>query len=256
MNSTRLTPTDPRRRDLRVSQRQPAPPRAVRRSPVRIFTAVLAAFSALALVLPAGLPAFGFVLVDQEASPTSPIDAQTLAVDPGISASTVDRDAYQVIRGAEGGLRPYSSTADTFVNDPNSLIQWPFTVGVPISSWFGYREKPWPGFHTGLDMNPGVGTPIQAAADGVVTEVSDGGTTYGTFIIIDHEVNGVKFSTVYAHMLAGSRSFEVGDRVSVTDIVGLVGSTGLSTGAHLHFEVRLDGEAVDPYAWMKEKVGS
>ncbi|GGI73281.1 hypothetical protein GCM10009724_25390 [Microbacterium lacticum] len=81
-------------------------------------------------------------------------------------------------RGLHGGGDPpvgtesYAHTADTFTNDPASAVQWPFTVGVPISSTFGYRTPPCPScsnFHAGLDMTPGIGTPIQAIADGVVT---------------------------------------------------------------------------------------
>ena len=229
---------------------------------VREFASMLrsttAAVSAALLVLTFGLPAYGLSADDQSApSALAGGTPQTFTAGSDISSVTVDRDNYMVTRVLQGGLQPYSTTADTFINDPSSPVQWPFILGVPISSGFGYRTDPWPGFHTGLDMNPGVGTPVQAMADGVVSEASDGGTSYGVYVVIDHVIGGQKVSSLYAHMLAGSRTLNVGDRVTVAQTVGLVGSTGLSTGAHLHFEVRLNGtDAVDPYAWLKEAVGS
>ncbi|MDF1480390.1 M23 family metallopeptidase [Leifsonia sp. H3M29-4] len=253
---------NPRRRDLhrpRATRRQPRLGiRVVRRILTFDLKIVAAAVCAALLVVPLGLPAYALSTVDQSAPTTRPDGPpQTLMVAADVPDTAVNRDTYLVMRTVPGGLRPYSTTADTFANDPTSSIQWPFVVGVPISSWFGYRTDPWPGFHSGLDMNPGVGTPVQAIADGVVSEASDGGNSYGVYVVIDHVIDGQKVSSLYAHMLSGSRTLNVGDRVTVAQTVGLVGSTGLSTGAHLHFEVRLNGtDAIDPYAWLKEKVGS
>jgi murein DD-endopeptidase MepM/ murein hydrolase activator NlpD len=86
-------------------------------------------------------------------------------------------------------------------------------------------------------------------ADGVVTQSEFSGG-YGQHVYIEHQVNGQSVMTVYAHLQADSSPLRVGDRVSVGDFIGLVGSTGTSTGPHLHFEVRVDGVYVDPFAFL------
>ncbi|OJX78865.1 MAG: hypothetical protein BGO91_12955 [Leifsonia sp. 71-9] len=110
--------------------------------------------------------------------------------------------------------------------------------------------------HQGIDMNPGAGTPIQIIADGVVYEIGNPSGELGVYAIIDHVIDGQKVSSLYAHMLQGSLRVQVGDQVKVTDIVGQVGSTGMSTGAHLHFGISLNGTPIDPFPYMKQKVGS
>tara|TARA_R110002020_G_scaffold152794_8_gene331372 strand:- start:72593 stop:72901 length:309 start_codon:yes stop_codon:yes gene_type:complete len=102
-----------------------------------------------------------------------------------------------------------------------------------------------------------LGTPIQAIADGIVTQVGANDADYGTNLIITHQIDGQIISSRYAHMVEGSSPLAVGDRVSVGDLVGQVGNTGISTGPHLHFEILLDGVTpTDPYVWMKAKIGS
>ncbi|WEO76051.1 M23 family metallopeptidase [Cryobacterium sp. SO2] len=155
----------------------------------------------------------------------------------------------------------YSQTANTYTNDLGSAIQWPFLVGVPISTNFGPRIPPCDGcssFHKGLDMNPGVNTPIQAVADGVVREVSRTDKSgLGVYAIIDHMIDGQLVSSLYAHMTEGTLALAVGDPVLVGQLVGNVGSTGQSTGPHLHFEILLDGDTpTDPYAWLTNRVGA
>ena len=151
-----------------------------------------------------------------------------------------------------GGL--YSNV--TYVNDPLGTIQWPFRRTVPISDLFGTRANPFGSgttFHHGMDFNPGEGAPIQIIADGVVSAVvQDEYGGLGYYVIVDHNVKGMKFQSVYGHMKAGSIQVRVGQRVSVTDIVGQVGSTGASTGAHLHFEIRVDGAVIDPLTWLQK----
>ena len=148
-------------------------------------------------------------------------------------------------------------TANTFTNDPASPIQWPFDVGVPISDGFGYRVAPCSGcssYHEGIDMNPGAGSPIQAIADGVVREVGNPSGSLGVYAIIDHQIDGETVSSLYAHMAYGSLALRVGQTVKVRQLVGLVGSTGASTGAHLHLGISVNGTPVDPFAWLTQKV--
>lgn len=141
----------------------------------------------------------------------------------------------------------------TFTNNPFGTIQWPFPTTVPISSGFGPRAvcSYCSSYHLGIDFTPGSGVPIQAITEGVVSAVNLDSGGLGNHVIIDHVINGQRVQTVYAHMQWGSIQVAVGQAVSVGTIVGAVGSTGVSTGAHLHFEVHLDGTPVDPYVWLQ-----
>lgn len=169
-------------------------------------------------------------------------------------ASIVREGAQVTSREKIAGLRSMR-IADTFTNNPNGAIQWPFPVGVPISDRFGPRVSPTEGAssnHMGVDFAPGSGVPIQIMADGVVREVvlgDNGGC--GVNVTIDHMLGGQLVSSKYCHLQSGSVRVTAGQQVRVAEIVGLVGNTGVSTGAHLHFEVLLDGtRQVDPYAWL------
>jgi murein DD-endopeptidase MepM/ murein hydrolase activator NlpD len=104
---------------------------------------------------------------------------------------------------------------------------------------------PFAHFHTGVDMAAPLGTPVLAAADGVVVSVAHTNVGYGYYVMIAH---GGGVITLYAHLMETDVS--VGDRVSRGQRVGLEGSTGLSTGPHLHFEVRINGGVVDPVPYL------
>jgi murein DD-endopeptidase MepM/ murein hydrolase activator NlpD len=171
---------------------------------------------------------------------------------PAGAAASTDRDQYEVSEADS----LYANTADTFTNDPSSAIQWPFLVGVPITSGFGARSiqgcAACSRFHEGVDFAPGDGTPIRAVAAGVVIKVraDDGG--YGNDVWVQHDVGGEQFTSVYGHLQDDSFRVVEGQRVDVGDELGLVGNTGVSTGAHLHLEIQVDGEPVDPILWMNE----
>lgn len=120
--------------------------------------------------------------------------------------------------------------------------RWP-TVG-RLTSGFGNRISPFSGrkeFHTGIDLANSLGTPVYAAAMGVVTYSGYKGS-YGNVIIIYHGKNG--YSTVYAHN--SKLLVEVGDSVKKGDLIAKMGSTGSSTGSHLHFEIRMNNEPINP----------
>ncbi|KQQ03745.1 MULTISPECIES: M23 family metallopeptidase [unclassified Rathayibacter] len=173
-----------------------------------------------------------------------------------VSAETVARDGFGVQeRKTQTNVAAIGRTSDSgFTNDPNASVQWPFAVGVPVGDRFGYRNCAGCSVnHGGTDFNPGDGSPIQAIADGVVRTVIDGEGSLGVHVIIDHEIDGELVSSVYAHMQHGSAAVSEGDPVKVGQLLGLVGTTGMSTGPHLHFEIRLDGTTkVDSYLWLKE----
>jgi murein DD-endopeptidase MepM/ murein hydrolase activator NlpD len=137
--------------------------------------------------------------------------------------------------GGGGGGRPSG----------NGRFIWP--VNGAVTSGFGTRTHPIYGgsrMHTGLDISAGSGTPIKAAADGVVA-MAGGNGGYGNWTLIDH---GGGLATGYAHQ---SRiGVRVGQRVSTGEVIGYVGSTGASTGPHLHWEVRVNGNPVNPMAWV------
>lgn len=123
----------------------------------------------------------------------------------------------------------------------------PVTVEFNSSS-FGWRLDPFNGhkaFHEGLDFTASVGTPIYAAAGGIVT-TAEQTPDYGKIVKIDH---GSGLETRYAH--ASFIMVKVGDRVEKGQKIAEVGSTGRSTGPHLHYEIRLDGNALDPRKYLK-----
>mgnify|MGYP003606073004 CR=1 FL=1 len=96
--------------------------------------------------------------------------------------------------------------------------------------------------HEGVDLVASAGTPVRAAADGLVVGAAPNGR-YGNWVRIEH---GGKLATVYGHMLGFAPGLQPGMTVSRGDVVGFVGSTGRSTGAHLHFELQVDGKPVNP----------
>ena len=125
-------------------------------------------------------------------------------------------------------------------------MMWP--VNGPVVSPFGYRIHPILGYrklHTGMDFAVGYGTPIQASDSGSVIYATWMGG-YGNVIIIDH---GRGISTLYAHQ--SSLAVGTGSVVARGQVVGYVGSTGFSTGPHLHFEVRVNGNPVDPMGYLR-----
>jgi murein DD-endopeptidase MepM/ murein hydrolase activator NlpD len=120
-----------------------------------------------------------------------------------------------------------------------SGLIWP--VSGPVTSPFGYR---WGRLHAGIDIGVPYGTPIHAAAAGtVVLAAWTGG--YGNYTCIDH---GGGLATCYAHQ--SSYAVSAGAQVSQGQVIGYVGSTGHSFGAHLHFEVRINGNPVDPLGYL------
>jgi murein DD-endopeptidase MepM/ murein hydrolase activator NlpD len=184
------------------------------------------------------------------------MDAQTLRGD-SVGPATVPREGFASVSAVVAyGFSHARHDNVTFTNNPSGTIQWPFPFGVPISDYFGPRIAPTEGastFHEGIDFDPGNGTPIQSIADGVVREIDPyDNNGLGVHVIVDHLIDGKLVSSVYGHMQVGSIQVSQGQTLKVGDIVGLVGNTGVSTGAHLHFEIHLGGSVpVDPYAWLK-----
>jgi len=120
--------------------------------------------------------------------------------------------------------------------------------GFHLSSDFGMRVHPVMGgrrMHKGVDLPAAIGTPIHATADGVISR-ADWFSSYGLYVSIEH---GGNLETRYGHM--SRLNVAAGQEVHKGDIIGYVGTTGRSTGPHLHYEVRIAGEAVNPVPYMQ-----
>lgn len=131
---------------------------------------------------------------------------------------------------------------------PTTPLRKPLTGELQTTSVFGYRTDPFygrPALHSGVDLRDEYGAPVKATAAGVVSIAGPNGG-YGNMVEIDH---GGGLETRYAHLSAILVS--PGQQIAPGAVVGRVGSTGRSTGPHLHYEVRIDGEAVDPARFLR-----
>ena len=169
--------------------------------------------------------------------------------EPLTQVSGYEASTYQNLAAVAG----VNTSGAFFENDVTADIQYPFAIGTSMSSGFGTR---WGRQHEGIDFTPGLGAPIQAIADGVVTEATEAGGAYGVSIRIQHVIDGEVVESHYAHMINGSMKVQVGDMVHVGDVIGQTGNTGRSTGAHTHFEIRYNGVAVDPQPWLAQYAGT
>ena len=144
--------------------------------------------------------------------------------------------------------------------DPNTnwegtgIFQWPLPQSYTITSWFGYRADPFTGeidYHSGTDIGAPGGTPILAAADGTVTianGIDSWGGGYGYYIKVHHNDT---YETLYAH--CSSICVVAGQEVKQGEVIGYVGTTGNSTGNHLHFEVWQNGQRTDALSFFRAK---
>ncbi len=164
----------------------------------------------------------------------------TLAAEPQVTA-----DVRDGLRQEQLALMPRAVEALAFLDWGASGFAVP-VVG-RISSGFGWRNVSVNGnrYHGGLDLAAPTGTQVKAARSGVVTLAGWWGT-YGNVVVLDH---GDGSETRYAHLSAVA--VRVGQALRQGDVLGQVGSTGASTGPHLHFEVRFDGRAVDPLPYLQ-----
>lgn len=159
------------------------------------------------------------------------------ALEEARKAAEASRSSTGRSSGAEVALPPVSNGE---LATPTSGRQSPW--GMRTHPVYGDRRH-----HSGMDIMTGCGTPVVAAADGVVESAGWNGS-YGNILVVRHgESSRGELSTAYAHL----EEFAVEDGVvSRGEVIGYVGTTGLSTGCHLHFEVRIDGEDVDPAGYI------
>ena len=137
------------------------------------------------------------------------------------------------------------SQGDSPVTGDGTFIR---PVPGPVTSGFGYRTDPVThatAFHSGLDLGAPCGTPIKAAGTGSVITAGFNSGGYGNMTLINH---GNGLATLYGHQ--SSIIVSAGQAVTQGQVIGYVGSTGKSTGCHLHFEVRVSGNPVDPSGYL------
>jgi len=173
----------------------------------------------------------------EEATLSSLIRSRQAAADAAAAASAASASASLRSGGGGGGGGAAASAPAAKVS--GSGMAWP--ANGSVTSGFGYR---WGSLHAGIDIANGIGTPIRAAKAGTIILAGWNGG-YGNAIVIDH---GGGLSTLYGHMTRLRVS--EGQRVDQGDLIGDMGSTGNSTGSHLHFETRVGGGAQDPTRFL------
>lgn len=162
------------------------------------------------------------------------------------SWTAIERTTPSMGAGEAADITAYSSPI------PQRGISVPSRMpleGASLTSGFGMRNHPVLGGrrkHTGIDLAAPTGTPVYATADGIIGR-ADWYSSYGLYISINH---GASMETRYAHL--SRLAVAAGDNIKKGDLIGYVGSTGRSTGPHLHYEVRVEGLAVNPIPYMVE----
>ncbi len=157
----------------------------------------------------------------------------------------------RVFRAYDFGGSPLSLSAEAgteaWMSGSAAPSLWP-VVG-PVTSSFGERSDPFNGegaFHAGVDIASGYGDPVRATADGMIA-VAGPATGYGREIVVDH---GYGVSTLYGHL--SGFAVTPGEQVRRGQVIGYVGSSGRSTGPHLHYEVRIRSTPVNPHKYLRE----
>lgn len=199
---------------------------------------------------------------DAEEAATTPatmIQPQVLDTVGSVAAATIVRDGWSVT----GPPKPKPQAAvfrlvGEVPSTSSAELTWPVARGTRVLSAFGPRScGGCSSYHEGADFGAPGGSPISVIANGVVIETDQPGfRSLGIHATVQHLIDGQTVTTVYAHMVPGSLTVAVGDRVTVGQSLGQVGCSGSCTGTHLHFEIHPDGSgAVDPIPWLTERTG-
>jgi murein DD-endopeptidase MepM/ murein hydrolase activator NlpD len=183
------------------------------------------------------------------------VDALVAARANALAVADNERDKvkqqYEELKKEQARIRAAAQAAANggggrFTGVPSDGLIWPIP-GATTSGQIGWRVHPVYGYkscHTGIDLSGSYGTPIRAAANGRVVLLQNGGA-YGLHMVIDH---GGGLSTMYAHM--SSVAVGAGSTVGQGQVIGYVGSTGFSSGPHLHWEVHVNGVPYNPLGWF------
>lgn len=234
---------------------------------VAIFAAVSALVAAVALPAYAATnPVAGQATTLQQMAVS---DAQSLVVASEATAAPLERGEYSATtpdeiakKKAEEAAKARAAAAARVAaaNNSGSAISdadlrlaaaGSGAVRYPVPQGSYYVSRTLGNGHNGADMVAPAGTPIFATASGVVRISSEGYYGYGVAVVIDSVVGGQRVSTLYAHMINGSRAVQAGQTVEAGQFIGKVGNTGRSYGAHLHYEVKVNGSLVEPISWLR-----
>ncbi len=230
---------------------------------VAIFGAVGALVAAVALpAYASSKPAETATTIQQLAA----VDAQSLVVASEATAAPLNRGTFTATtpdeiakkKAEEAAAARAAAVASTagfdignyaLVSPGSGEVRYPLPQGsYSVSRTIG-------GAHNGIDMLAPAGTPIYAAAAGVVRASAESIGGYGVCVMLDSVVGGQRVQTTYGHMIYGSRQVEAGQTVEAGQLIGFVGSTGRSTANHLHFEVWVNGGLMEPAAWLAANAG-
>jgi murein DD-endopeptidase MepM/ murein hydrolase activator NlpD len=220
-------------------------------------------FPFFSVLLPAHIrPELGFLTVRRRSLAVGAIAASLGLLALGaLPATAATAEAERFERGSQSfevtaWVEDPPAERDDFGVKDFTPIAWPVDRDTEISSDFGLRSAPCAACssqHLGVDWTPGAGKPVPAAAPGTVVEVGNPSGALGVYAIVEHDVDGSTVRSVYGHMELGSLTVAKGDKVKLGEELGRVGSTGTSTGPHLHFGILLNGTTpTDPIAWLKK----
>lgn len=198
-------------------------------------------------------------------------NAQSLVVASDVSTTELSRGSYAATtaeeiekkKAAEAAAQRVAAagtSASVSVSQPSvdlgmvapgsGAVRWPLDMsGITVGRGLGAD-----GYHQGIDLLGAQGTPEYAVAAGTV-RIAGWHYGYGYAVVLDSVINGQTVSTLYAHMVEGGVLVSPGQYVEAGQVLGLMGSTGNSTANHLHFEVRVNGGLVDPWAWLQSNAG-
>jgi murein DD-endopeptidase MepM/ murein hydrolase activator NlpD len=180
-------------------------------------------------------PAAAEVIYEQAATTEYEAQLQSIAVSAAAEAPDAQRDAW--------------------ITTEITVIQWPVIAYTGYSDGFGYRVSSiGSADHQGVDFLPGEDAPIWAIADATVIQAGYNGSL-GNSVTLLSTINGQQVETVYGHM-KGNLQVSVGQAIPRGTVLGFCGSTGTSSGNHLHFEVHVDGIVIDPYNWIVSNANS
>ena len=220
-----------------------------------------------AMMLATSVPALAVTATDgnETASVYAPVGEDTVAYSPQsvevseeAVMSTMAAEGYDVEAAPPPIVSEVAGVGSVSLAEGDAIV-WPVVSWEKRASGFGPRSAPCDGcstFHDGIDFNPGDGTPVMSIADGVVVLATENGGGLGVNVEVQHNIGGELITSSYAHMQYGSLAVSTGQRVIAGQQLGLVGTTGQSTGPHLHLEMfGADGVRFDGFAWLSARIG-
>lgn len=247
------------------------------RSVVKPVRTVVIFASVGALVAAIALPAYAVTSTSKVEATTlqqmAVDDAQSLVVASAAVAAPLDRGTYSATtldeikkkkaeeaakaRAAAAARVAASTGVGSRVSDEDLRLVSAGSgeVRYPLARGSYYVSRTISSGHSGADMVAPAGSAIFAATGGVVRTSSENYFGYGVAVIIDSVVGGQRISTLYAHMTHGTRAVQAGQVVQPGQFIGKVGNTGRSFGAHLHFEVHMNGSLLEPVGWLRANAG-